>query len=71
MTAPPCKGCTDRHDLCHSDCEQYLEFRRKYEAEKRAYEEEKTITGAISALNHKAAFTRKDGSRRREGWKIK
>lgn len=71
MILPPCKGCGHRHNLCHSHCEEYLEYKEKHGAEKRLHQEEKTITGVIGTLNHQAAFTRKDGSRRREGWKCK
>ena len=23
----PCKDCTDRHPLCHSDCERYISYK--------------------------------------------
>ena len=71
MYTAPCKDCGGRHSLCHAHCKKYLEYKRKYEAEKKLHREEMTIRGVISTLNHDAAFTRKDGSRRREGWKCK
>lgn len=32
MLNAPCKDCPDRHYLCHSTCEKYLEFRRQKDA---------------------------------------
>lgn len=40
----PCRGCPDRHPLCHMDCPKYLEFRAERDrinAERRA---EKQLT---------------------------
>jgi hypothetical protein len=31
MTAP-CKGCADRHELCHSTCPKYLAYRAERDA---------------------------------------
>lgn len=31
----PCKGCADRHQLCHSHCEKYAEFRREIDKQKK------------------------------------
>lgn len=25
----PCKGCQDRHTLCHGQCERYKEFKKQ------------------------------------------
>ena len=25
----PCKDCPDRHELCHMECERYLEYRKE------------------------------------------
>jgi hypothetical protein len=32
----PCKGCTERHEACWSNCEKYDEYRAKMDAEKQA-----------------------------------
>lgn len=39
MVKFPCKGCTDRHDSCHSSCEKYLECKKKQQAESKALHE--------------------------------
>ena len=30
-TKAPCKGCEDRHQLCHADCVYYKEYKRELE----------------------------------------
>ena len=35
----PCKDCPDRHTLCHSTCEKYIEY-NKYREEVRAKKRE-------------------------------
>ena len=32
MLNSPCKDCPDRHYLCHSECEKYLEFKKQNDA---------------------------------------
>lgn len=32
----PCKGCTDRHINCHSQCANYAEYRTALQAQKEA-----------------------------------
>ena len=27
----PCKGCTDRHEACHSTCEKYKDWKQEFE----------------------------------------
>ena len=35
----PCsQGCPDRSGECHSTCKRYLEYERKHQARKRAWE---------------------------------
>lgn len=29
MNNAPCLNCKDRHDLCHSRCKKYLEFKKR------------------------------------------
>lgn len=40
LIASPCKDCKGRHMLCHSECDKYLEYRRKLDEinEKLAFE---------------------------------
>ena len=37
----PCKGCIERHQACHSDCEKYAEWKHRYDEEKIEYYKEK------------------------------
>ncbi len=44
----PCRGCADRHPLCHADCPRYLEFRAerdRFNAERQA---EKQLTWDVN-----------------------
>lgn len=36
----PCKGCPDRHPICHDSCQKYAEYKRQLK-EQRAYTETK------------------------------
>ncbi len=65
MILPPCKACEERHDLCHSHCPKYKQYKEHNRTELATYREEKEIAGVLSALNHYAATRRKDGSKRR------
>lgn len=31
MSINPCKGCEERHYLCHSTCEKYITWRKEYD----------------------------------------
>ena len=46
----PCKNCKERHDLCHSDCPLYLEFKRDLEDQRKKREFEK-ITRPVYKTN--------------------
>lgn len=39
----PCKGCTDRHSLCHGECERYKEWHAKSHSEYKQYRERKHV----------------------------
>lgn len=48
----PCKDCKKRHLKCHSTCEAYLDFRKRFQAEReRLYLEDKTDK-IIKQLNY-------------------
>ena len=32
MLKAPCKDCPERHYLCHSECEKYLEYKKQNDA---------------------------------------
>ena len=32
----PCKGCKDRHEACHNECEKYKEWKTYYSARQEA-----------------------------------
>ena len=58
---PPCRGCEERHDLCHSDCEKDLGYRAKIDAQKKKCLEELEVTSALKSLQHKMAISKKGG----------
>lgn len=35
----PCKDCADRHLACHDSCEKYKEWRDRYHAQQKHYED--------------------------------
>lgn len=37
----PCKGCPNRHTACHDSCEAYKEWRNRYHAQQKHFEENK------------------------------
>lgn len=47
-SAPPCKGCEDRNEKCHSNCWEYREWsenrRAKEDSARRQYFNEKRVT---------------------------
>lgn len=59
MRMSPCKGCTDRHDLCHSTCEKYREYKRVMDDEKKLSYRNKQTEVAINAAHHHRAVTRR------------
>ena len=34
MILAPCLNCEDRHEMCHSSCNKYLEFKKQKEIER-------------------------------------
>lgn len=58
-TFNPCYGCEDRHDLCHADCEAYLDFRHKKNLENAARAEKISINYALAQLHRHGASSRK------------
>ena len=45
----PCKDCSDRHELCHSDCEKYREWKEQKDRVRAMRREEKSISDALFA----------------------
>jgi hypothetical protein len=54
----PCYGCKDRHDLCHSECEDYLTFRKKKDEENARRREDSDIGHALWKLHLHGAMSR-------------
>ncbi len=48
----PCKDCPDRHLLCHSTCEKFLKYRKKYLEEKERIFKEDALDKSIRDLNY-------------------
>lgn len=59
MCVAPCKGCKDRHNLCHSHCSGYLNYKKQLADEKARIRSRKVIDHALSELDHHRATTRK------------
>lgn len=59
MIVVPCKECEGRHNLCHSTCEKYLEYKRLNDLEKKRDYDSRMIDAAISTSNHHRAVTRR------------
>lgn len=55
----PCKGCNRRYPGCHSDCEDGIEWRRKFDEHKKRYIDEQNRNLAINDVLA-------DGRRRRQ-----
>ena len=51
----PCKDCPDRHIKCHASCERFLEYRKKYQAERERIFKEDSLDKTIRKLNYKSA----------------
>ena len=62
MNRPGCKGCTERHEGCHSHCERYMAFRKELD------ETKKRIRMENEAKYHliEQAQKRKDEKRRKD-----
>lgn len=67
----PCKTCDHRHDLCHADCEQYLDFKRRYEAEKQALREQNNIDRTLNAIHLFGSMSRRQSKRPPKKEKVK
>lgn len=52
----PCMGCEKRHANCHSECEEYKEYLKKFEKEKLLLAEEKKIDNVLNGLQHNRAL---------------
>lgn len=61
MMVAPCKGCDDRHDLRHSDCETYLNYKKEHDAERLALYERNQIDCTLKGLHIHRNITRKKG----------
>ena len=55
----PCYGCTERHDLCHSECDKYLAFKEKNENMRSEQRERLDINYTLSRLHYHRAASRK------------
>lgn len=60
----PCKGCTSRHERCHSECEKYLAFKERVAAANAAAERERVLNNysvakAVRSENRKQSILRK------------
>ena len=62
MTDSGCKGCTERHEGCHSQCERYKAFRKKLDEknERKRLENEAKYSLIEQAQRRKEERRRKD-----------
>lgn len=63
MNMSPCKGCEERHDLCHASCEKYLSAKEKRLEELRKYREDCWIGATLDRLRIHGATSRKQKRR--------
>lgn len=65
MNDAPCKGCRDRHQDCHSECEKYKEYRADLDLKNARSKEERHIDSTINNLlfnrlkHHKTPWRKK------------
>ena len=48
----PCKGCTDRRDLCHSKCERYKQYREEIDEARKKRQESIYTDATIRKLRY-------------------
>lgn len=60
----PCKDCDERHTLCHSTCEKYLQYKEKHNAEKAKLAEEININYTLAGLYRHRVHTKRKGGKR-------
>lgn len=53
----PCKGCTDRHEACHSTCEKYKDWKQEFEILK-------SNVAKGRSFQHEIDFVKKEGIKR-------
>lgn len=46
-----CKGCTERHVGCHSECENYITFKEKLEQQNKQIKKEQMKHNLVSNIN--------------------
>lgn len=52
MSCAPCKGCKERKENCHSECEKYQEFLKENEKIREARKEDTINRSTIFRANH-------------------
>lgn len=55
----PCKGCEERHSLCHAECLKYMEYKRALADKKGRHAERNKIDDTLKQLRRHRAETRK------------
>ena len=60
-----CFNCQDRHVGCHSSCEEYAEFKRKFSEQKETKRKQKELQNIVSGYVFEARYRQ----RRRNGKK--
>lgn len=62
MTDPGCKGCAERHEGCHSQCERYKAFRKELDDknERKRLENEARYSLIDNAVKRRDERRRKD-----------
>lgn len=38
---PPCRFCTDKYTACHDHCDKYKEWKERYQAQQKHFEDNK------------------------------
>ena len=61
----PCLNCEKRHVGCHSSCEEYAEFKRKFMEQKEIKRKQKELQNIV----YNYVFESRDRQKRRNGKK--
>ena len=60
---PPCKGCPERHELCHAECEKYIAYR----ADRDRHCAERAVTWNVNDIREEAYIKRRKSLQRKGG----
>lgn len=54
----PCRGCDERHPICHADCERYAAYKKENEEIREKRNELGRLMSTLNAGEHRRSTTR-------------